>query len=67
MAKVSKAEKQWMLDDDIRTLEKYQSLVNDPKRLASAQKGVKSRIDEYQSRIDSLQKTTKVKPSARKR
>ena len=53
--------KSWQAIEDANTLERYQEIVNDKKRMNSALKMAKRQADEYQSRVDKLNKVVRKK------
>lgn len=65
--RMSKEEKQWMADEDVRTLERYQELMNDSARMGRARKAAEQRLADYKNRTASLQKIANIKPSKSKK
>ena len=53
--------KSWQAIEDANTLERYQEIMNDKKRMNSALKMAKRQADEYQSRVDKLNKVVRKK------
>lgn len=53
--------KSWQAIEDANTLERYQEIMNDKKRMNSALKMAKRQAEEYQSRVDKLNKVVRKK------
>lgn len=53
----SEVEKNWQVEEDVRTLERYQELINDKKRLSEALKKAKENMDNLKERADALSRT----------
>lgn len=51
--------KSWQAIEDANTLERYQEIINDKKRMNSALKMAKRQAEEYQSRADKLNKVVR--------
>lgn len=51
--------KSWQAIEDANTLERYQEIINDKKRMNSALKMAKRQAEEYQSRVDKLNKVVR--------
>ena len=51
--------KSWQAIEDANTLERYQEIINDKKRMNSALKMAKRQAEEYQLRVDKLNKVVR--------
>lgn len=51
--------KSWQAIEDANTLERYQEIINDKRRMNSALKMAKRQAEEYQSRVDKLNKVVR--------
>lgn len=50
-------ELRWQAEDDARTLERYQEIVNDKARLDRAMKQAQKQVDNLKERADALNKS----------
>lgn len=55
--KMSADELRWQAEDDCRTLEEYQQIINDKARLDRAMKAAKEKISDLQDRAKALGKS----------
>lgn len=55
--KLSEDELRWRAEEDARTLERYQEIMNDKPRLEAAMKQAKKTVDSLQERADALSKS----------
>lgn len=55
--KLSEDELRWRAEEDARTLERYQEIVKDKKRLDAALKKAKEQIDNLKGRAEALGKS----------
>ena len=55
--KLSEDELRWRVEEDARTLERYQEIMNDKPRLEVAMKQAKKTVDNLQERADALSKS----------
>ena len=55
--KLSEDELRWQAEDDARTLERYQEIINDKARLDRAMKKAKEQVDNLQERAAALTKS----------
>lgn len=55
--KLSEDELRWRAEEDARTLERYQEIMNDKPRLEAAMKQAKKTVDNLQERADALSKS----------
>lgn len=51
--------KSWQAIEDANTLERYQEIINDKKRMNSALKMAKRQAEEYQSRVNKINKVVR--------
>ena len=54
--KISNMERQWQTEEDVRTLARYQEIMNDSKRRSAALKGAKQEASNLQKRADNMKK-----------
>lgn len=54
--KISNMERQWQTEEDVRTLARYQEIMNDSKRRSAALKGAKQEANNLQKRADNMKK-----------
>lgn len=59
MAKLSKIEQNWQVEEDARTFERYQELINNKSRLNNALKKVKENASTLEKRSTSLNNAVK--------
>lgn len=55
--KLSEDELRWRAEEDARTLERYQEIINDKARLDRAMKAAKETVDNLQERAAALSKS----------
>ena len=55
--KMTEDELRWQAEDDARTLERYQEIVNDKARLDRAMKQAQKQVDNLKERADALNKS----------
>lgn len=55
--KMSEDELRWQAEEDARTLERYQEIINDKERLGRAMKKAKEQVDNLQERAEALNKS----------
>ena len=55
--KLSEDELRWRVEEDARTLERYQEIMNDKPRLEAAMKQAKKTVDNLQERANALSKS----------
>ena len=55
--KLSEDELRWRAEEDARTLERYQEIMNDKPRLEAAMKQAKKTVDNLQKRANALSKS----------
>lgn len=55
--KMSKEELKWQADEDARTLERYQEIMNDKGRLSRATKRAQEQVNNLQERANALSKS----------
>lgn len=54
MAKVKSIEKEWQIEEDARTLARYQEIMNDNKRKVAAMNKAKKEAENLQKRADAM-------------
>lgn len=66
--KMDKQELEWQAEDDARTIEKYNEIINDKPRLERALKAVQKQVDNLTERANALDKSiTGVKKSKKQK
>ena len=55
--KMTEDELRWQAEDDVRTLERYNELINDKARLGRAMKAANKKVDDLQERARALGKS----------
>lgn len=54
MAKIKSIEKEWQIEEDARTLARYQEIMNDSKRKVAAMNKAKKEAENLQKRADAM-------------
>lgn len=55
--KITKEEQQWQAEDDARTIERYNEIINDKPRLNRAMKAAKKQVENLTERANALNKS----------